>query len=221
MRVLAIGDIHGCFGALSLLVETVPITDDDLVIALGDYIDRGPQSRDVINWLIARQARDRLISILGNHEELMLNAQIDARHMMAWLVSGGTTTIASYSEQGQAFGLDVVPDDHWDFIRKCQPYHQTDTHIFVHANLLADVPMEHQPPEVLRWELFDGSEPHYSNKVMVCGHTAQQSGRPNDLGFAVCIDTWVYGEGYLTCLDIDTGHYWQAAEDGRTREGDL
>jgi serine/threonine protein phosphatase 1 len=63
------------------------------------------------------------------------------------------------------------------------------------------------------------SAPHCSGKVMVCGHTAQKTGAPLDLGHAVCIDTYVYGSGWLTCLDVQTGELWQARQTGETRTG--
>ena len=76
---------------------------------------------------------------------------------------------------------------------------------------------------MLYWEKLhrDYSAPHQSGKIMVCGHTAQQSGMPLDLGHAVCIDTFVYGTGWLTCLDVHSGRLWQARQNGETRTGCL
>ena len=71
------------------------------------------------------------------------------------------------------------------------------------------------------WERFDWINPHRSGKTIICGHTAQHSGEPADVGYAVCIDTWVYGDGWLTCLDVGTGEYWQANQDGETRQDQL
>jgi serine/threonine protein phosphatase 1 len=73
-----------------------------------------------------------------------------------------------------------------------------------------------------RWEKlhgFIGARAHDSGKIMVCGHTAQKSGIPLNLGFAVCIDTYCYGGGWLTCLDVLTGRLWQASQQGATRSG--
>jgi serine/threonine protein phosphatase 1 len=72
---------------------------------------------------------------------------------------------------------------------------------------------------MLYWESFDDPPPHESGKVMVCGHTSQKSGKPRNLGHAVCIDTWACGEGWLTCLDAESGRYWQANQRGETRRG--
>jgi serine/threonine protein phosphatase 1 len=70
---------------------------------------------------------------------------------------------------------------------------------------------------MLYWESFDNPPPHASGKIMICGHTSQKSGRPRGLGHAVCIDTWAYGQGWLTCLDVGSGKYWQADQQGETR----
>ena len=67
------------------------------------------------------------------------------------------------------------------------------------------------------WESFNDPPPHESGKVMVCGHTSQKSGVPRNIGHAVCIDTWACGRGWLTCLDVGSGRYWQANQRGETR----
>jgi serine/threonine protein phosphatase 1 len=91
-------------------------------------------------------------------------------------------------------------------------------HIFVHANLYADAALEDQPDFMLYWEKFDPAQgPHESGKIMVCGHTPQRSGVPVNVGHSVCIDTKAHGGGWLTCLDVASGRYWQANEQGETR----
>jgi serine/threonine protein phosphatase 1 len=76
---------------------------------------------------------------------------------------------------------------------------------------------------MLYWEKISGQSErrHGSGKIMVCGHTQQRSGRPLVLDHAVCIDTWVYGDGWLTCLDVENEAYWQANQRGETRRGRL
>jgi serine/threonine protein phosphatase 1 len=70
---------------------------------------------------------------------------------------------------------------------------------------------------MLYWEQFIDPPAHESGKVMVCGHTPQKTGLPLSVGHAVCIDTWSYGAGWLTCLDVTTDRVWQANEQGQTR----
>jgi serine/threonine protein phosphatase 1 len=83
--------------------------------------------------------------------------------------------------------------------------------------------MPEQPELILCWESLNPRkyEPHYSGKTMICGHTAQKKGNPLVLPGAICIDTWAYGDGWLTCLDVDSGQYWQANELGETRIGSI
>ncbi len=220
MRTLAIGDIHGCFKALTTLAAFVPFDTGDVLIALGDYMDRGPDSCAVLDWLLAWKRRGHLVALRGNHELMMLQARESKEAMQCWLEVGGDATLASYSPFGDSGKLIDVPDPHWQFLEEglCG-WHETDTHFFVHANAYPDCPLAEQPDFMLYWESFDRPPPHDSGKVMVCGHTPQKSGKPRNLGHAVCIDTWAYGRGWLTCLDVASGRYWQANQRGQTNQG--
>ncbi len=222
-RTLAIGDIHGCYDALRTLVEFVGVTDDDLIVTLGDYVDRGPDSKQVLELLMLRESNGLLIPLRGNHDEMMCAARHDRFQIFPWTAVGGAETIESYLRDSKASGFDAVPDSHWDFLEnRCLPYHETETHIFVHAGVDPDLPMEEQEEETLYWRRFADDGPHCSGKVVICGHTAQDSGRPLNFGHSVCIDTWVYGDGWLTCLDVATGDYWQARQfSSETRSGNL
>jgi serine/threonine protein phosphatase 1 len=222
MRHLAVGDLHGCFTALTTLAAFVPFRPDDVIITLGDYVNRGPQTAAVLDWLIARDKTSTLIPLRGNHEIMMLLAREDHDAFERWLDVGGDRTLASYSRPSGTTGdpgrLIDIPDEHWDFLtNRLRPWHEIETHFFVHANAYADAPLAEQPDFMLYWERFDAPPPHENGKIMVCGHTSQRSGRPRNLGHAVCIDTKAYGGGWLTCLDIATGQYWQANERGETR----
>lgn len=222
MRVLAIGDVHGCFDALLTLERAVGFSPDDLLVALGDYVDRGPDSAGVLDWMIERGERGRLVTLLGNHECMMLDSRTDDLTREYWLTYGGEATLESYHRRGGEGDLADVPKAHWDFLAgKCRNWYETETHFFVHANAVADLPLAEQPAEILLWEKLYDPLPHQSGKIMVCGHTPQSSGVPLNLGHAVCIDTWACGAGWLTCLDVDTGRYWQANQRGQAREREL
>lgn len=218
MRYLAIGDIHGCFKALTTLAAFVPFEPDDTIITLGDYIDRGPDSCAVLDWLIARHRRDKLVALRGNHELLMLQARDGDESLQRWLEYGGNATLASYSPFDDSGRLVDIPDAHWEFIEQqtCS-WFETATHFFVHANAYADCALAEQPDYMLFWEEFGAQPAHQSGKIMVCGHTSQKTGLPRNLGHAVCIDTWACGKGWLTCLDPATGAFWQANQRGETR----
>jgi serine/threonine protein phosphatase 1 len=219
---LAIGDIHGCFTALETLAAAVPFSADDLLVTLGDYVDRGPDSRAVVDWLIERWRLGTLIPLRGNHELMMQEARVFKGLWNTWLSFGGDATLASYAPPGRDGRFDDVPEEHWEFFeRSCRDYYETETHFFVHANADPQLPLDKQSAPTLFWEKFYDPPPHVSGKIMVCGHTAQKSGLPKNLGHAVCIDTWVYGDGWLTCLDIATGRFWQANQKRESRRGNL
>ncbi len=215
-RVFAIGDVHGCLTSLQRLDKELVFGADDKVITLGDYVDRGPDSKGVIDYLIDLRKRTNLITLRGNHEIIMMTARIrGADYMESWLGVGGEETMASYDARKWS----DIPNAHWDFLESTLSIYETSTHFFVHANVMPDIPLDKQVENVVYWERFQGDEvPHCSDKTMVCGHTSQHSGKPLNIGHAVCIDTWVYGDGWLTCLEVVTGRYWQADEAGDFRE---
>jgi serine/threonine protein phosphatase 1 len=219
-RTLAIGDIHGWLMALDALLAAVRPVQSDLVITLGDYVDRGPDVRGVIERVIELDRACRLVPLRGNHELMMLEARREDFDF--WFDFGGRETLASYGSDGSSGWIERVPATHWEFIeQRCVDYHETAANIFVHAGLDPDRSLAEQEPVTLFWQKLIPSlvRPHVSGKAVVCGHTAQHTGVPLNLGHLVCIDTWVYGDGWLTCLDVDTGRIWQANQAGELREG--
>src|SRR5262245_23807229 len=193
-RTITIGDIHGCRDALVALIDAVAPGPDDTLVTLGDYIDQGPDSRGVLDRLIALAERCRLVPLLGNHEEILLDALRDTTALRRWLNCGGADTLRSYgwSRGGPRRAVaDWVPARHREFLAGCRPYQETATHIFVHAGYIPELPLTQQPGMALRWRVTAAAtaQPHQSGKVAVVGHTAQMSGEVLDLGFLVCIDT--------------------------------
>ncbi len=218
MRQFAVGDIHGCLKSLRVLECELGFGDGDTVITLGDYVDRGPDSRGVIDFLIGLRQRCQLVALRGNHEIMMLRARNDRSALMDWIACGGDATLESY---GLA-GLQDVPESHWEFLAATVRYHETEHDFFVHANVRPRLPLEDQPDYNLFWEHLGGTiRPHVSGRRMICGHTAQTSGRPLELGHVVCLDTHACGGGWLTCLETATGTYWQANQQGELRRGSL
>ena len=218
MRTLAIGDIHGCFRALQTLAESVPFREDDRLIFLGDYVDRGPDSRAVLDWLIERWREGNVVTLRGNHEIMMLMARDEPLTLRNWLMCGGDAVLSSYGTDGSYGWEQFIPDRHWQFLEnQLDAYYETDSHFFVHANAYPNISLDEQPDYMLYWEPFEFPAPHQSGKVMICGHTNQRSGLPLNHGHAVCIDTRAIGGGWLTCLDIASGRYWQANQQGETR----
>jgi serine/threonine protein phosphatase 1 len=220
-KTLAIGDIHGYLNALETLVDLVSLKGDDTLITIGDYVDRGPDSAGVIEWLVQKFDAGQLVPLRGNHDIMMLDALDGGDWDGRWQSFGGDKTLESYRRRGIDPEKDGLPERHRRFIESdCQKIHITDTQFFVHANSQYDMPLDDQPDSLVYWEKWFDSPPHVSGKTMVCGHTAQKNGWPLTIGHAVCIDTWVYGKtGWLTCLNVDSGEVWQARESGETRVG--
>jgi serine/threonine protein phosphatase 1 len=216
-RLFAIGDIHGCSTALRTLIEAIDPRPEDSIVILGDFIDCGPDSKGVVEQLIALSSRCRLITLLGNHEEMLLNALDSKSESRYWLKLGGKETLKSYSPHST--DLEVIPADHVRFIRGCLNYFETDSHIFVHANYDHERPMSHVSGTRLRWEHLDliRLRPHYSGKTVVVGHTPQENGKELDLGFLVGIDTDCCRGGWLTAVRIDTGDLIQVNQIGKAR----
>ena len=215
-RVIAIGDTHGCSQALASVLRALRPSQEDTLVVLGDFIDYGLDSKGVLDLLIDLEGRCRLVPLLGNHEEMLLSARQSRKALEFWLDCGGVATLDSYG-----FGARItdIPERHWRLLGRCRPFFETDTHQFVHANYLPDVPLAGQPDEVLRWRSLEDSMPgpHVSGKVAVVGHTPQTSGEVLDLRHLLCIDTFIQGGGWLTALDVTTGQVWQADERGRIR----
>jgi serine/threonine protein phosphatase 1 len=213
-RVIAIGDIHGCARALRALVEVLRPRPDDTLITLGDCIDRGPDSRQVLDLLLALREQCHLVPLLGNHEEMMMNF-LDARPQPDnWLEVGGAATVESYRG---ADGELAPPPQHLDFIRTWNDYFETPSHFFVHGAYNPDQPLDAQRWQTWRWlslrDVVPG--PHISGKTAVVGHTSLKDGKVLNLGHLVCIDTYCWGGGWLTAFDATSGQIWQVDRDGQ------
>jgi serine/threonine protein phosphatase 1 len=211
-RTIAIGDIHGCSAALRAVLDAIAPGAEDTIVTLGDYINRGPDTRGVLDQLIDLKVRSRLVPILGNHDQVR-----SGKYPIYWLLDmGGTATLDS---NGPGRKLDLIPRAHYEFLEGCLDYHETEAHIFVHANYFPDVPTSEQHVGMLRWESLRDMTPgpHESGKVVVVGHTSQKGGEVLDLGHLICIDTYCHGGGWLTAMDVRTREVWQADRDGDLR----
>ncbi|MBN1910067.1 MAG: metallophosphoesterase [Pirellulales bacterium] len=212
-RLLALGDIHGYTAALDAVVAAAEVGVEDTLVALGDFVDRGPDSRGTVQRLIELSSRCRLAPILGNHDEMVLSLSTGSGVGFGdWLRFGGEATLASY----ECTSPEQFPEEHLAFLRACLPYYEADQHFFVHASYIKELPLDKQPTEVLRWDSlrYRLPGPHCSGKKAIVGHTAQKDAQVLDLDYLKCIDTWIYGDGCLTLLDVDTGQLWQADKTG-------
>lgn len=240
-RTIAIGDIHGCHDALRAIIEAIAPLPSDTIVTLGDYIDRGPNSHAVVEQVLALRERCELVTLLGNHELMFLSAKRNPTEQAWWESVGGAATLLSYRDATEPAGDDVdapksssaveavmeaknrmdwIPQAHIDFFESCALAYETDTHIFLHANYDPNVPISEQSEDVLLWQHLSPQQipaPHLSGKQVIVGHTPQFSGEILDLGHLICIDTFCFGDGWLTALDVGSGKVWQANKVGELR----
>jgi len=217
-RLIAIGDIHGCLAALRTILEAISPGSEDTIVAMGDYIDRGPDSRGAIDCLMGLQSLCRLVPLLGNHDEILIDIRNGQPELTAdWLLFGGSATLQSYG----TLDPKEIPLDHMEFLENCLLYFETEKHIFLHATYDPALPIERQASQTLLWGKIRPTPPapHCSGKTVIVGHTAQRTGQILDLGYLKCIDTCCYGEGFLTALDVETGQIWQADKEGKMKSG--
>lgn len=212
-RVIAIGDIHGCAAALAGMIKWIEPVPSDTIVVLGDCVDRGPDSRGVIDQLLALAELCELKPLLGNHEEMMLAAFDRPASQEAWLACGGAETLQSYNVDS----ADKVPHGHEMFLRTWGDYYETKTHFFAHACYDPSAPLDKQEWGHQRWQSIRSEipAPHCSGKVAIVGHTSQKDGKVLDAERLVCIDTYCCGGKRLTALDSNTGQIWQVDPQGR------
>ena len=214
-RIFAIGDIHGCAAALDALLAEIAPTSDDLIVTLGDYIDRGPESPRVVERLLELQQQCQLVPLLGNHEAMLLMALKEESELGFWLECGGQETLDAYGGK-----LESIPLEHVEFLLNCHLYAELDKHFFVHANYTPSLPLDKQPEYVLLWEhlTMHMPAPHMSGKKAVVGHTPQRDGEILVTDHLICIDTFCYGpQGWLTALDVEAELAIQANRNGELR----
>lgn len=214
MRRLVIGDIHGCGKALRTLVEAIAPTMDDEIVFLGDYIDRGPNSRDVIEQIVQLKKQCRVVALRGNHEIMMLGVMNGGCDASGWLSSGGNSTVASYGGT-----LQRMPHEHRRFFEDLRPFYETENAIFIHANYTSETQIAQTDDAVAYWDHlgYAPPAPHVSGKTVFVGHTPQANGEVLDWGHIICLDTYCFGGGYLTAMDVQSREVWQVDRHGHER----
>lgn len=191
-RRIVIGDVHGHYDGLMTLLEAIAPNSDDRVYFLGDLIDRGPKSAQVVDFV----KQSSYQCLLGNHEQLMIEANgSDPRSLPAWLYSGGQATIDSYIDMG------MIPYKHLDWMRSLPPYLDLGDIWLAHAGVDPKLSLKQQSTYQLCWirgEFHRISKPYFPDKLIITGHTITftfEGVSPGELA---------QGNGWL---DIDTGAY--------------
>jgi serine/threonine protein phosphatase 1 len=222
----AVGDIHGRSDLLAELLREIEAdaADEDTakktLIFIGDYVDRGPDSRGVVEILLHGLPEGFSTHFLkGNHEDLLLGFLDDPGGLHHWRMNGGEATIASYGVDVEGFEsigaspeawrdafMAVLPPAHFDFLRHLSLQVPLGDYLFVHAGVRPGVPLHAQDDRDLIWirgEFLDATEPF--GKIVVHGHTPEREPvvRPNRIG----IDTGAVFTGRLTALRLQNGDW--------------
>lgn len=213
-RLIAVGDIHGCDRILQVVLEGIAPQADDAFVFLGDLVNRGPNTKGVIEQVINLSRLCNVTTVLGNHEEMILGAyQGGKSDHDFWCKFGGVQTLASYGVERAR----DIPGEHLRFIAGCKDFVETDEYIFVHAGCDPDKLPSQCDGSILRWNKLDKDQRrHSSGKTIVCGHTMQK--QVFDAGHLLCIDTGcgIWPGGRLTAIDLTSGTIWQAG--GRSKK---
>lgn len=217
-RIYAVGDIHG---RADLLSEIIARIDDDMrrrpiahtvEVYLGDYVDRGPHSKTVIDLLAVRLVANQAVCLRGNHEAVMEGFLQDPAILQYWLPLGGMQTLASYGielhddtetalDLHRRF-LDAFPRAHELFMQCLRNQFSCGDFLFVHAGIRPDVPLDDQDPNDLIWirdEFLDCTRSH--ERFVVHGHTPVP--HPDIRSNRINIDTAAWRTGTLTCIAIE------------------
>lgn len=172
-RTFVIADIHGCNRTFNKLLSALDLEKPESLYLLGDYIDRGPDSKGVIDTILRLQLDGYDIRpIRGNHEQMLLDA-LFGDSMSMWLVNGGCETLQSYGVESPA----DIPHEHLEFIRNLPHIRLTDSHVFVHAGLdfSLDDPLSETSHSVMLWtRMVSGSSTNkLGGRKVVAGHSVK------------------------------------------------
>lgn len=211
-RRIIIGDIHGHYDSLLSLLEVLNLQQEDQVYFLGDLIDRGPDSAKVVDLVM----KNNYHCLLGNHEQLMLDAigrgEIRGEILQSWLYSGGQTTMTSYNYK--------IPQEHIEWMKTLPPYIDLGDIWLVHAGVHPTIPLEKQTLEHFCWirqEFHHMTQPYFPDKLIISGHTITftlPGIKPGQIARGVGwlgIETGAYHprSGWLTALEIDVQKVYQ------------
>ena len=199
-RLIGISDIHGEYEKLCRVLHKIAPQKDDTLIFMGDYIDRGAKSKEVVNKIIDMQNICNCIYLIGSHEYALLHATTDDYYNYLFWNYGGVQTVESYGS------FDSILKVHGDFFKSLKFYHLTDKYLFIHAGIRAGIPLEKQN-EVdmvyIRKEFYN-NKTDFPKKI-IFGHTEFE--KPLIQDDKICIDTGCgkYRNSPLTAIICENG----------------
>ncbi len=222
----AIGDVHGCLTSLETIFRNIDYSSSDTFVFLGDYIDRGVDSKGVIDFIMALSKKTNVITLLGNHEVMMSQAKDDRLTLSMWLRCGGSQTLDSYNAGDVKQWVDDIPQSHWNFIANLRLYYETDKYIFAHAAVNPNKNMENQDASFLLWQHNHENIKHKSGKTLVVGHTPQVNKAIKILPNTIFVDTLSFDrkDSWLSCINLteyeknNESFYYQGNEKGEFRK---
>jgi serine/threonine protein phosphatase 1 len=223
-RVFVVGDIHGCVDELDVLLESLALTTGDTVVFVGDYVDRGPASKDVVDVLLALRQDSGIQSIFlkGNHEDMLLAYMgLPGQHGESYLHNGGVDTLVSYGLHPLTAGPAVaaaLPQEHLDFFRGLELTHTIGPFLMTHAGIDPARPLVEQREEDLLWirERFV-NHPHPLPYTVCFGHTPRRDVLLH-LPYKIGLDTGcVYGHR-LSCIELREARLFQVRRGARQIE---
>lgn len=209
-RLFAVGDIHGCLAPLNALIEAIEPTQQDTIIFLGDMVDRGPDTKGVLDRIMALEKECQVVAIAGNHEEMMVSCITEPEFAKSWLRFGGEQALASFGLPATPDSIKDIPFKYIYWLKSLARCIIMDDFIFCHAAANPNVPIENQNTE-LRWRFLNKNDGrHISGKTIICGHSEQKNGQIWQQDGLICIDTYAYGGGNLTALQVLNDHQFVA-----------
>ncbi|MGI8950202.1 MAG: metallophosphoesterase family protein [Chitinophagaceae bacterium] len=212
-RTFAIGDIHGCSKTLQKLLEEIKIDKQDEIYFLGDYSDRGPGSKEVVDFLLKLKIENYKLKFLrGNHEQMFMDSEKSFDYFENWLLNGGTKTLESFAVSR----FSQLDEKYKTFFENTAFYFETNNFIFVHAGFNFYNKNIFEDTEAMLWiRDMKVDKRKIGNKIIVHGHTptplnevkksvifAHKTGAVNiDTG---CVMKQYFGLGYLSALEVET-----------------
>jgi serine/threonine protein phosphatase 1 len=216
MRSFVIGDIHGCLYELGYLIETLPLQSGDRLVFLGDYIDRGPESKGVVSYLLSlqRESAYELVFLKGNHEDMLLSfLGLGGHHGDVFLLNGGKPTVESYgvlsTAPAPAEVLSRIPPAHLEFFRQLKRCYVMSPFLCVHAGIDPAKRLEEQNETEMLWirsQFIYRSHP--LPYTVLFGHTPQNEVFFN-LPYKIGLDTGLVYGNLLTCLETEEKRLYQ------------
>jgi serine/threonine protein phosphatase 1 len=224
-RRLVLSDIHGMYDALISLLRQIKYDPlQDHLVMIGDYIDRGPKSLQVIKLVMTLQKKyaSNLTLLKGNHEDLCIKAHANEKFsgldpMMLWMINGGDATLRSFGGS--------MPQEVIRFMESLPAYFEDDQYIFVHGGVHHEKPLSETDPTDMLWNT--NHLPHYSGKTIIVGHSIHEEVTFYPLSKTLCIDTGAFRAvlgkpGRLSLVDLTNKViHWISTDSGKYNQKDL